>query len=57
MSHAPVDLVILALGCNDLKKRFSISAFDIAEGAARTMVALRGRSFPGVRGCRSARHG
>ncbi len=35
MSHAPVDLVILALGCNDLKKRFSVSAFDIAEGAGR----------------------
>ena len=35
MSHAPVDLLILALGCNDLKKRFSVSAFDIAEGAGR----------------------
>ncbi|HEY1454628.1 MAG TPA: SGNH/GDSL hydrolase family protein [Roseiarcus sp.] len=35
MSHAPLDLLILALGCNDLKKRFSVSAFDIAEGAAR----------------------
>jgi lysophospholipase L1-like esterase len=41
MSHAPVDLVILALGCNDLKKRFSVSAFDIAEGAARLISLAR----------------
>ncbi len=41
MSHAPVDLVILALGCNDLKKRFSVSAFDIAEGAARLIFLVR----------------
>ena len=41
MSHAPVDLVILALGCNDLKKRFSLSAFDIAEGAARLIFLAR----------------
>jgi lysophospholipase L1-like esterase len=41
MSHAPVDLVILALGCNDLKERFSVSAFDIAEGAARLIFLVR----------------
>jgi lysophospholipase L1-like esterase len=41
MSHTPVDLVILALGCNDLKKRFSVSAFDIAEGAARLIFLAR----------------
>ena len=41
MSHAPVDLIILALGCNDLKKRFSVSAFDIAEGAARLVFLAR----------------
>jgi lysophospholipase L1-like esterase len=41
MSHTPVDLVILALGCNDLKKRFSVSAFDIAEGAARLIFLVR----------------
>jgi lysophospholipase L1-like esterase len=41
MSHAPVDLVILALGCNDLKKRFSVSPFDIAEGAARLIFLAR----------------
>jgi len=32
-SHRPVDLVIIMLGTNDLKKRFSLSAFEIANGA------------------------
>ncbi|HUW12977.1 MAG TPA: GDSL-type esterase/lipase family protein, partial [Anaerolineae bacterium] len=29
-SHAPIDLVIILLGTNDLKMRFSVSAYDIA---------------------------
>lgn len=33
-SHKPLDLVIIMLGTNDLKKRFSLSAFDIAKGAS-----------------------
>jgi lysophospholipase L1-like esterase len=32
-SHQPVDLVIMMLGTNDLKKRFSVSAYDVANGA------------------------
>ena len=32
-SHAPLDLVILLLGTNDLKNRFSLGAADIALGA------------------------
>ncbi|MFO7635575.1 MAG: SGNH/GDSL hydrolase family protein [Caldilinea sp.] len=32
-THRPLDLVIILLGTNDLKKRFSLSAFDIAQGA------------------------
>ena len=32
-THKPIDLVIILLGTNDLKKRFSLTAFDIAEGA------------------------
>ncbi|MGI6778927.1 MAG: SGNH/GDSL hydrolase family protein [Acetivibrionales bacterium] len=32
-SHRPLDLVIIMLGTNDLKKRFSLSAYDIASGA------------------------
>jgi len=31
-SHRPLDLVIILLGTNDLKKRFSLSAYDIAQG-------------------------
>ena len=33
-SHAPIDAVVLALGTNDLKERFSASPADIAAGAA-----------------------
>ena len=38
-SHAPLDLVILLLGTNDLKNRFSLGAADIALGA-QTLVRL-----------------
>ncbi len=31
-SHQPLDLVILMLGTNDLKKRFSTSAYDVGKG-------------------------
>ena len=31
-THAPIDLVILMLGTNDLKPKFSASAYDIAMG-------------------------
>ena len=30
LSHAPIDIVVLMLGTNDLKMRFSVTAFDIA---------------------------
>lgn len=32
-SHQPIDLVIILLGTNDLKRRFCVGAFDIAQGA------------------------
>ncbi len=32
-SHKPLDLVIIMLGTNDLKDRFSLTPFDIAAGA------------------------
>jgi lysophospholipase L1-like esterase len=32
-THKPLDLVVIMLGTNDLKMRFSVSAFDIANGA------------------------
>jgi lysophospholipase L1-like esterase len=40
-SHAPLDLLIIALGCNDLKQRFSASAGDIANGAERLIQMAR----------------
>ena len=38
-SHSPLDLVILLLGTNDLKERFSLTATDIALGA-RTLIQI-----------------
>jgi lysophospholipase L1-like esterase len=32
LSHAPLDLVVLMLGTNDLKKRYSAATTDIAQG-------------------------
>ncbi len=33
-THRPIDLVVLMLGTNDLKLRFSVSAYDIAASIA-----------------------
>jgi lysophospholipase L1-like esterase len=48
-SHRPLEVVVILLGTNDLKKRFSLSAFDIAEGA-RVLVNAAQRSGAGVGG-------
>ncbi len=40
-SHRPVDLVILMLGTNDLKYRFSVSAWDIAASIGRLAMEIR----------------
>jgi lysophospholipase L1-like esterase len=40
-SHAPLDLLIIALGCNDMKTRFSASPSDIASGAERLILMAR----------------
>jgi lysophospholipase L1-like esterase len=32
-SHSPLDMVLIMLGTNDLKRRFNLSASDIAESA------------------------
>lgn len=46
-THKPLDLVIIFLGVNDLKKRFSLSAYDIANGA-RVLVQIVQKSNTGM---------
>lgn len=48
-SHKPLDLVVIMLGTNDLKKRFSLSALDIAESAG-SLVDVVMKSDAGIKG-------
>jgi len=48
-THRPIDVVILMLGTNDLKVRFSLSAYDIANGAG-VLVNIVQRSDAGIGG-------
>jgi len=48
-SHMPLDLVVLFLGVNDLKQRFSVPASDIARGAG-VLIELTQRSGTGRAG-------
>ena len=48
-SHAPIDLVIILLGTNDLKMRFSVSAYDIANSSG-VLVDVVQRSMAGPDG-------
>ncbi len=48
-SHMPIDLVIILLGTNDLKMRFSVSAYDIANSAG-VLVDIVQRSLAGPDG-------
>ncbi|MDD3777731.1 MAG: SGNH/GDSL hydrolase family protein [Actinomycetota bacterium] len=41
-SHAPLDVVIIMLGTNDLKKKFSASAFDVALGLGQLVSLVKG---------------
>jgi lysophospholipase L1-like esterase len=45
-SHTPVDLVTIMLGTNDLKKRFSLPACDIAKGVGVLADLVRKASYP-----------
>ncbi|OGQ23676.1 MAG: hypothetical protein A3I05_06190 [Deltaproteobacteria bacterium RIFCSPLOWO2_02_FULL_44_10] len=40
-SHAPVDIVILMLGTNDFKTRFSLSAYDVSLGIASLIEIIK----------------
>jgi lysophospholipase L1-like esterase len=40
-SHKPLDIVVLMLGTNDLKPRFSPLPYDIARGAQRIVTAIQ----------------
>jgi lysophospholipase L1-like esterase len=44
-SHAPVDLVIIMLGTNDLKPRFCASAYDIALSAGVLASTVKNSNF------------
>jgi lysophospholipase L1-like esterase len=48
-SHRPLDLVVLMLGTNDLKQRFSVSAYDIANSAG-VLVDIVQKSAAGPNG-------
>ena len=48
-SHKPLDLVIIMLGTNDLKARFSLPACDIAAGAG-VLIDIVQKSTSGLQG-------
>jgi lysophospholipase L1-like esterase len=39
-SHRPIDVVILMLGTNDVKRRFSVTPWDISRGVERLVLAI-----------------
>jgi len=47
-SHRPLDLLILSLGCNDMKARFGVSASDIALGMERLIEIARTEGAPQI---------
>jgi lysophospholipase L1-like esterase len=44
-SHHPLDLAIIMLGTNDLKRRFSVGAFEIAQSAGVLARIVQSTSF------------
>lgn len=41
-SHAPLDIVVLMLGTNDLKRAFSLTPHEIADGVEKLVKIIRG---------------
>lgn len=49
MSHSPLELVIIMLGTNDTKQRFSLTSYNIAQGITR--LALKAKNTrAGIKG-------
>jgi lysophospholipase L1-like esterase len=48
-SHAPIDLLVIMLGTNDLKARFSVTPYDIAESMG-ALIEIAQRSQSGLGG-------
>ncbi|MBI1355402.1 MAG: hydrolase [Acidobacteria bacterium] len=47
LSHHPLDVVVLMLGTNDLKRRFSVSAFDIGRSVGLLLdIILQSKTGP-----------
>ena len=46
-SHAPIDLLVIMLGTNDLKSRFSVTSWEIARSVERLVLAARAE-LPGL---------
>lgn len=44
-THRPLDLVIIALGTNDLKARFNVPTVDIAGGVERLVITAANAAF------------
>jgi lysophospholipase L1-like esterase len=49
-SHAPIDLVVLMIGSNDLKRRFSVAAEDIGASVGAVVAAIRSAKRQGAGG-------
>lgn len=47
-SHRPLDVVIIALGINDLKARFSLTANDVAQGAGTLVRIVKGIDYGSI---------
>ena len=45
-SHRPIDLMVVMLGTNDLKPRFSVTAFEIARSVERLCTLARAEGVP-----------